>query len=107
MRDGLIHILSTTYTKEGIRKYQVDFGAVHKCNILMDPKCHPEMDNTPLLPESGIKQFQRIIGVCQWLIVSGRFDLCYAITSFLSRYSSAPQEDHLAVAHEILGHLRK
>jgi hypothetical protein len=88
MPNGKLHISTTTYTKEVIRKYQADFGPVRKCNIPMDPKCHPELDETPLLSEDGIKHFQRIIGVCQWLIVSGRFDLCYAITS-LSRFSAA------------------
>jgi hypothetical protein len=106
MRSGKIHISSTTYTKEALRKYQVDFGAVRKCNILMDPKCHPEMDKSPLLPEDGIKHYQRIIGICQWLIVSGWFDLCYAITS-LSPYSTAPREGHLETTCQIMGYLRK
>jgi hypothetical protein len=52
MRSGQIHISSTTYTKEALRKYQVlDSGAVRKCYIPMDPKCHPEMDKSPLFPE--------------------------------------------------------
>jgi hypothetical protein len=72
----------------------------------MDPKCHPELDETPLLAEDDIKHFLRIIGVCQWLIVSGRFDLYYAITS-LSRFSAASRKGHLAAAREIMGYLRK
>jgi hypothetical protein len=55
---------------------------------------------------AGIKHYQRIIGICQWLIVSGRFDLCYAITS-LSQYSAAPQEGHIETARQIMGYLRK
>jgi hypothetical protein len=105
-KKGFLHISSTTYTKEVIRKYQSDCGPVRKANIPMDPKCHPELDDSPLLDEAGIKHFQRIIGVCQWLIVSGRFDLCYAVTS-LSRFSSAPREGHLEYARQIMGYLRK
>jgi hypothetical protein len=82
MRSGKVQISSTSYTKEALQKYhEGDFGAVRKSNIPMDPTCHPEMDKSPLLPEDGIKHYQRIIGICQWLIVSGWFDLCYAITS--------------------------
>lgn len=101
-----MHISSTTYTKEGVRKYQADCGAVRKANISMDPKCHPELDTSPLLLEDGIKHFQQIIGVCQWLIASGRFDLCYAVTS-LRRFSAAPREGHLEFARQIMGYLRK
>lgn len=104
----LLHISLAPYTKEIIRKYQADFGAVRKCNIPMDPKCHPELDNTPLLQEAGnqilsTNHWSRLL--CQWLIVSGRFDLCYAITS-LSRFSAGPREGHLEVAQEIMGYLR-
>jgi hypothetical protein len=106
MPNGLLHISSATYTKEVIRKYQTDFEPIRKFNIPMDPKCHPELDNTPLLQEAGIKHFQRIIGICQWLIVSGRFDLCYAITS-LSRFSAGAREGHLEAARQVMGYLRK
>ena len=106
MKNGRLHISSTTYTKEVVRKYQADFEPVRKHNIPMDPKCHPELDTSPLLDEDGTKHFQRIIGVCQWLIVSGRFDLCYSITS-LSRFSAGPREGHLEMARQIMGYLRK
>jgi hypothetical protein len=46
------------------------------------------------------------IGTCQWLIVAGRFDLCYAISS-LSQFSAAPLQDHLKHARRIMGYLRK
>ena len=72
----------------------------------MPAKCHPEMDTSDFLDPAGVRQYQRIIGICQWLIVAGRFDLCYAISS-LSRFSSAPRKGHLALAEHVLGYLHK
>eukprot|EP00980_Cylindrotheca_fusiformis_P010182 scaffold2267_cov92-Cylindrotheca_fusiformis.AAC.1 len=93
-KSNYMHVSTTTYTKEVLRKYQSDFGEVRKRNVPMTHSSHPELDTSALLDEAGIKHFQRIIGTCQWLIVSGRFDLCYAITS-LSRFSSGPRENQM------------
>jgi hypothetical protein len=92
MQHGSLHISLATYRpkKLFVSTNQPDCGPVQKANIPMDPKCHPELDASPLLLEDGIKHFQQIIGVCQCLIVSGRFDLCYTVTS-LSWFSAAPR----------------
>jgi hypothetical protein len=104
--NGRYHISTGTYTKEMIRKYQADYQTVRKETSPMESKYHPEMDDSPLLQEDGTREYQRIIGTCQWLIVAGRFDLCYAVSS-LSRFSSAPRQDHLKHARRIMGYLRK
>ena len=67
---------------------------------------HPELDQSPFLNAEEIQQFQHVIGVCQWLVVSGRFDINYAVSS-LSRFSIAPWKRHLELAREIVGFLRK
>ena len=104
--NGRYHISSTTYTKEMIRKYQADYQPVRKETSPMEAKYHPEFDESPLLLDDGTREYQRIIGTCQWLIVAGRFDLCYAVSS-LSRFSSAPRQGHLQHARRIMGYLRK
>ena len=104
--NGRYHISTATYTKEMIRKYQADYQPVRKEASPMESKYHPEMDESPLLLEDGIREFQRIIGTCQWLIVAGRFDLCYAISS-LSRFGAAPRQDHIKHARRVMGYLRK
>ena len=58
----------------------------------MQTKAHPEFDDSPLLDIDGITHYQHTIGVGQWLIVAGRFDINYAI-SLLSRFASAPREE--------------
>jgi len=67
---------------------------------------HPELDDTPFCSEAEHKQYQHIIGVCQWLVVAGRFDINYAV-SLLSRFSIAPCQHQLQLARELMGYLRK
>jgi hypothetical protein len=50
----------------------------------MSPNAHPELDTSDLLDETGTQQYQKIIGIGQWLVVAGRFDINYARSS-LSR----------------------
>ena len=46
------------------------------------------------------------MGIGQWLVVAGRFDINYAILS-LSRYAAAPRRGHLGLAEDVLGYLKK
>ena len=46
------------------------------------------------------------MGIGQWLVVAGRFDINYAISS-LSRYTATPRERHLARAKDVLGYPSK
>ena len=67
---------------------------------------HPETDDSAFLSSNGIQEYQHIIGVCQWLVVAGRFDLNFAISS-LSRYCSCPRIGHLELARKVFGYLKK
>ena len=101
-----LHVSSKKYVAEVLNKYQEKFGSVRKENIPMSPEAHPELDKTDFLDEQGIRHFQHIIGVSQWLITTGRFDIQYATCS-LSRFSIAPRKGHLELAKKIFGYLRK
>jgi hypothetical protein len=72
----------------------------------MSPSAHPKLDTLEPLDEDGTRQNQKIIGIRQWLVVAGRFDINFAITS-LSCYASAPQQCHFAMAEDVLGYLKK
>ena len=65
----------------------------------------PDMDDSPFLNDKYHKDFQHIIGVCQWLIFVGVFYLSYAASS-LSRFSDAPRVGHLDLVRKIFGYLR-
>jgi hypothetical protein len=100
------HISSKKYVTEALRKYQLKYGSVKKENIPMSSNAHPETDVSKLLEGEGITHYQHIVGVCQWLVVAGRFDINYAVSS-LSRYSAGPREGHLELARKVFGYLRK
>jgi len=70
-------------------QFKKKFGEVRKMAIPLRVCEHPELDDTPFCSEAEHKQHQHIIGVCQWLVVAGRFDINYAV-SLLSCFSIAP-----------------
>ena len=95
------------YIKEVIRRYEAKHNiTLKKENIPMPVDAKPEMDDTDFLSVEKHKQFQHVIGVGQWIVLRGRIDITYAISS-LSRFSSSPREGHLLLAHKIFGYLKK
>src|SRR5688572_23264292 len=72
----------------------------------MKANYHPECDQTKFLDVEGIVHYQNIIGIFQWLIVAGRFNINYAI-NLLSQYTAAPREEHLMMAKKVFGYLKK
>jgi hypothetical protein len=101
-----LHVSTAKYVNEVLRKYQSTYGDIRKENLPIPTKAHPELDETPLLNAEGIKHYQHIIGICQWLVVAGRFDINYAVSS-LSRFAAAPRQGHLELATKIFGYLKK
>ena len=67
---------------------------------------HPELDESDFLDENEHTHYQKIIGICHWLAVAGRIDICYAVSS-LSRFSAAHRKGHLKLAQQVLGYLKK
>ena len=101
-----IQFSSTKYLNGILQKYQKTHGDLKNELLPVRFKEHPELDDYPLLNEKYHKEFQHIIGVCQWLIVAGRFDLAYDISS-LSRLSAEPQVGHTELARIIFVYLKK
>ena len=60
----------------------------------------PELDNTRLLNEEKILQYQGHIGVLRWIIELGRIDINSEVAS-LSQYLSYPRKGHLFQALHI------
>jgi hypothetical protein len=46
-----------------------------------------------------------MIGILQWIVHIGRYDVCFA-TSSLSRFASAPRVGHLSRVRRVFGYLR-
>ena len=86
------------FIKESLRKHETKHGhTLKKENIPMPVNTKPEMDDSEILNVTDHKDFQHIIGLCQWLIIRGRIDITFA-TSSLSRFSAAPRRGHLVLA---------
>ena len=100
-----MEVPSKTYISEVIRRYEDKYGSLRKENVPSTPNDHPELDDTPLLDETGITRYQSNIGICQWISTAGRFDITFAVSS-LSRFSNKPREGHLKRTEKILGYLK-
>ena len=119
MEKGYMHISSHKYITEVLRKYNTTYKKLGKPNLplpvntltlsnvsTLPVNTHPELDDSELLDEKGITQYQHIIGVGQWLVTAGRVDIAYAVSS-MSRFSAAPRKGHLKLAEQIFEYLNK
>jgi hypothetical protein len=84
------------------------FGHKPKTNVSspLEKNDHPELDDSPLLDEDGINKYQSLIGVLQWAITLGRFDIATAVMT-MSGFRVAPTEGHLQRVQRICGYLSK
>ena len=100
-----------TYLKECVRRLEADPELCLDGNLYghctpMPEGCHPELDDSPLLSDVGLRKYQMLIGMAQWACTIGRLDIAFAVSS-LSRFSSAPREYHLQLALHMFGYLKK
>jgi hypothetical protein len=71
----------------------------------LDKHDHPEVDETEMLDDNGIKRYQSLIGALQWAITLGRFDIQCAVMT-MGRFRAAPRKGHLERLKRIIGYLR-
>jgi hypothetical protein len=101
----------STYLEECIRRLESDpelclNGTIYPHRTPLPEGCHPELDESPLLSEVGIRKYQMLIGMAQWASTIGRPDIAFTVSS-LSRFSAAPREGHLELALHLFGFLKK
>lgn len=98
-----------TYVKECVRRIESEFdleGDLWPHRTPLPEGCHPELDESDLLTDVGIRRFQTLIGMAQWACTIGRLDISFAVSS-LSRFSAAPRTHHLELALHLFGYLKK
>ena len=97
-----------TYIDRMCMQYESMFGtkpkAVYTSPLVSND--HPELDETPLLDDDGIHQYQSLIGVLQWTISLGRFDIATAVMT-MSGFRTAPRVGHLERLKRVCGYLTK
>ena len=98
---------SCTYAMEAIenieRKWKLN---LRKETVPMKCGDEPELDNSELLNSKGKTQYQSMIGIGQWLVMLGRIDICYSISS-LSRFCSNPRIGHLERLKKVFGWIKR
>lgn len=95
------------YIEKMLLNFEKMFG--HKAREYTSPLekgDHPELDTSELLDSQGIKDFQSLIGQCQWAVSIGRFDIMTAVMT-LSSFRAVPRRGHLERACRIIGYLSK
>ena len=106
--NGTLCMGPKTYIERMIMQYESMFGSKPK-TVYTSPLVsndHPELDETELLDEDGIHHYQSLIGVLQWTISLGRFDIATAVMT-MSGYRTAPRRGHLDRLKRICGYLAK
>ena len=82
------------------------FGELpHRKNVPLPENCHPETDTSPELDEDGQSRYQSLIGMLQWAVTLGRFDIACAVMT-MSRFRAAPRKTHLDLLLHVFGYLR-
>ena len=105
---GTLCIGPRKYIERMEAQHESLFGYKPKTNISspLEKNDHPELDTSPLLDEDGINKYQSLIGVLQWAITLGRFDIATAVMT-MSGFRVAPTEGHLQRVQRICGYLSK
>ena len=94
------------YVKESLIRVEGIFGSISKCSTPMSPSDHPEEDDTDLLDATQHKVYQQMLGMLNWLVTIGRFDIAFA-TSSLARFVACPRKGHLDRLKHVFGYLKK
>jgi Reverse transcriptase (RNA-dependent DNA polymerase) len=94
------------YIKEALVRVEQMFGTLTKSTVPILHGDHPELDESELLDDSGHRKYQMLIGILNWIVTIGRFDVTFATMS-LSRFTSCPRKGHLDRALKIFGYLKR
>ena len=107
-KGGKWQLGSFTYVRECLKNTASILGkpALGKSNVPMKSGSHPECDTSTQLDSGGHNKYQQLVGIGVWLVLIGRFDIGYAVTS-LSRFSACPRVNHLLAIAKVFDYLNK
>ena len=107
-KDGTLCVGPRKYIERMTQTYEKLFGSIpqRKFSSPLEKNDHPELDESPILDEDGIRKYQSLIGTLQWTITLGRFDIATAVMT-MSGFRTAPREGHLERVKRICGYLHK
>ena len=95
------------YIKEAVRRVQEREKVKMKQKYVpFSPGDHPELDTSEFLHDDGHLYYQMIVGILNWTIGIGRFDISHATLS-LARFASCPRKGHLYRDLRVFRYLKK
>ena len=105
---GTLSMAPRKYIDRMIASYERMFGEKPKINVYspLEPGDHPELDDSELLDATGTQQYLSLVGMLQWAISLGRFDIATAVMS-MSSFRAAPRRGHLDRVKRICGYLAR
>ena len=81
---GLWEVSAKTYIKRCKERIEAMFDTQLKnYGSPMEGDDHPELDDTPLMSADEITKYQMLVGMAQWAVNLGRFDVQYAVNTWL------------------------
>ena len=94
--DGTLCVGPRAYIDRMVQQHEALFGFKPKTNVSspLEKNDHPELDTSPLLDMDGIAKYQSIIGILQWAITLGRFDVATAVMTMSGFQGSAKRRPH-------------
>ena len=105
--DGSLAWGAQSYVEKKLIKYETKFGSKPKeYSTPMAKKDHQELDNSELLDDLGIKQYQSLIKALQWLVSLGRSDIHLGVAT-ISIFRIAPCQGHLKRLKRMYGYLKQ
>ena len=106
-KDGTLYMEASKYVTRMEEAYLRYFGQLPstKAKQPLDKNDHPELDTSELLEEEETTIYQSLIGMAQWAISIGRFDIQTAIMT-LSSFRAMPRRGHLDQIKRLYGYLR-
>jgi len=107
MHKGRSAIGCKKYITEAIRRIEaITKTPIKRQSTPLPTGDHPELDTSEFLDNDGHRYYQMLIGMLNWIVGIGRFDIAHATTS-LARFSSCPRKCHLDRALRVFGYLKK
>ena len=105
---GTLCVGPKRYIERMITQHESLFGCKPKQNVSspLERNDHPELDVTDLIDDDGIRKYQSLLGILQWTITLGRFDIATAVAT-MSSFRVAPRQGHLDRLQRICGYLSK
>lgn len=98
---------SSTYVKQCLATYEQLFGetAPKNINAPLDPKDHPELDETEHLDDTGMRLYWKLLGMLQWAVTLGRIDIMCAVMT-MGGFRCQPRIGHINRLKRIFGFLK-